>query len=152
VREKLERFIIDEVNRQTEAAFAHLFEEDRVCFYLECKECRFEVPDSIEIRPVRRMMREDGDMLERSLFDYVEDETQNEYERSVALCLDRDERILWWYRNLVGAEHFAIQGPRRERVRPDFVVKRDDVHGHEVHDVLVLESKGKHLQGNKDTQ
>ncbi len=60
--------------------------------------------------------------------------------------------MLWWYRNLVGAEHFTIQGPRRERVRPDFVVKRDDIDHEPVHDVLVLESKGKHLAGNQDTQ
>ncbi|MGP1347094.1 MAG: DEAD/DEAH box helicase [Phycisphaerales bacterium] len=151
VRERLERFVVDEVNRQTEAAFAEMFKEDRVCFYLECRECRFEVPDSIEIRPVRRMQHANGDAIGKSLFDYVEDETENEYERAVALCLDRQEQVLWWYRNLVGSEHFAIQGPRRERVRPDFVVKRNDAEGHEVHDVLVLESKGKHLQGNKDT-
>lgn len=151
VREKLERFVTDEVNRQTEAAFEKLFKDDRICFYLECKECRFEVPDSIEIKPVRRMMHTNGDMVAKSLFDYVEDETENEYERAVALCLDRQEQVLWWYRNLVGAEHFAIQGPRRERVRPDFVVKRDDVQGHDIHDVLVLESKGKHLLGNADT-
>lgn len=151
VRERLERFVVDEVNRQTEAAFEELFKDDRICFYLECRECRFEVPDSIEIRPVRPMVHANGDTVRKSLFDYVEDETQNEYERAVALCLDRQERVLWWYRNLVGAEHFAIQGPRRERVRPDFVVKRDDAAGYATHDVLVLESKGKHLQGNTDT-
>lgn len=151
VRERLERFVVEQVNRQTEAAFAEMFKEDRVCFYLECRECRFEVPDSIEIRPVRSMQHTNGDPVGKSLFDYVEDETQNEYEKAIALCLDRQEKVLWWYRNLVGAHHFAIQGPRRERVRPDFVVKRNDASGCEVHDVLVLESKGKHLQGNKDT-
>ncbi len=152
VREKMERFIIDQVNKQTEAAFEDMFKKDQICFFLECKHCRFEVPDSVEIRTGRRMEHRNGDVIAKSLFDYVEDETENQYERAVALCLDRQEQVLWWYRNLVGAEHFAIQGPRRERVRPDFVIKRDDVSGHEIHDVLVLESKGEHLLGNTDTE
>lgn len=152
VREKLLAFIREQVNHQTEAAFAKLYEEDRLCFFLECKHCRFEVPASIEIKAVRPMVHEGGHAIAKSLFDYVEDESENEYERAVALCLDSQKDVLWWYRNLVGAEHFAIQGPRRERVRPDFVVKRDDVDHEPVHDVLVLESKGKHLAGNQDTR
>lgn len=150
VRDRLERFIEEQVNRQTEAEFAKLFERGQLCFYLECAKCRFEIPPTIEVKSVKRMVREDNTPIERSLFDYVDDESQNEYERAVAICLDRDEKVLWWYRNLVGPGNFAIQGPRRQLLYPDFVVKRND-DGHEVHDVLVLESKGKHLQGNLDT-
>lgn len=152
VREKLLTFIKEQIDIQTEAAFAKLFEQDRLCFFLECKHCRFEVPESIEIKAFRPMVHAGGHEIAKSLFDYVEDESENQYERAVALCLDRDKRVLWWYRNLVGSEHFAIQGPRRERVRPDFVVKRDDIDHEPIHDVLVLESKGKHLAGNQDTK
>lgn len=151
VREKIENFIRSEVDRQTESAFARLFKKDRLCFYLECAECRFEIPESVEVRSVRRMTHDDGEQIAKSLFDHVEEETHNQYERAVALCLDRDKRVLWWYRNLVGSGNFAIQGPRKERIYPDFVVKHND-NGLTYHDVLVLESKGKHLKGNVDTE
>jgi type III restriction enzyme len=84
------------------------------------------------------------------LFDYVEYEGQNEYERQVALCLDKDANVLWWYRNLIGQDQFAIQGYKRHRIRPDFVVQSGK-NGKPIHRVIVVESKGKHLEGNPDT-
>ena len=50
----------------------------------------------------------------------------NEYERNVALFLDHHPQVLWWYRNLVGRENFAIQGFRRQRIYPDFVVQEGE--------------------------
>ena len=58
--------------------------------------------------------------------------------------------VLWWYRNLVGAQCFSIQGYKRNKIYPDFVVQQ----GHNekpVATVVVVESKGKHLKGNEDT-
>ena len=83
------------------------------------------------------------------LFDYVADDL-NEYEKSVALYLDKHPEVLWWYRNLVGAQCFSIQGYKRSKIYPDFVVQQ----GHDkkpVASVVVVESKGKHLKGNEDT-
>jgi len=57
---------------------------------------------------------------------------------------------LWWYRNPVGPEHFAIQGYHRHRIRPDFVVQGGTAE-RPIHRVLVIESKGWHLEGNPDT-
>jgi type III restriction enzyme len=57
--------------------------------------------------------------------------------------------VLWWYRNLVGKDQFAIQGYQKDRIYPDFVVQKGIERPR--HTVLVLESKGKHLQGNVDT-
>lgn len=58
--------------------------------------------------------------------------------------------MLWWYRNRVGPENFTIQGYRRNRIYPDFVVQgTHDSRPH--HRVVVIESKGKHLEGNPDT-
>lgn len=150
VRERIEAFVQEQMDIQTESAFRKLHAENSVRFYLECEECRFEIPPEIQIRSIRPLAHEDGSVVRKSLFDYVEHETTNSYERAVALCLDRDEKVLWWYRNLVGPEHFAIQGFRRKRIRPDFVVQAgtDD---RPIHRVLVVESKGEHLEGNPDT-
>ena len=116
VRDKIECFVQDELDRQTEAAFSDYFNRGLVHFYLECSECRFEVPSSITIdskRPLVPLTHDDGQAVQRSLFDFVERESQNEYEQAVALVLDKNADVLWWYRNLVGPENFTIQGYRR---------------------------------------
>ena len=94
---------------------------------------------------------DNGDPIANSLFDYVEDEQQNQYKRAVALCLDRNADVLWWYRNLVGSDQFAIQGYRKDRIHPDFIVQSGKNHKR-LHRVIVIESKGKHLEGNLNTE
>lgn len=149
VRERIAGFIERETDRQTQIAFEQLFNNKALRFYLECVEARFEIPLKIEIRSTRKLVHDDNEPIQRSLFDYVADDL-NEYERSVALYLDSHPEVLWWYRNLVGPEHFSIQGYRRNRIYPDFVVQQ----GHDakpVASVVVVESKGKHLKGSEDT-
>ena len=68
----------------------------------------------------------------------------------MALVLDKNADVLWWYRNLVGPENFTIQGYRRHKIYPDFVVQQTH-EGKSHHRVLVIESKGAHLEGNPDT-
>jgi type III restriction enzyme len=95
------------------------------------------------------LARDDNEPSQRSLFERVADELTS-YETSVALYLDNHPQVLWWYRNLVGPECFSIQGYRRNKIYPDFVVQRGS--GKKpVASVLVLESKGKQLKGNEDT-
>lgn len=58
--------------------------------------------------------------------------------------------MLWWFRNRVGPEHFAVQGYKRAKMFPDYVVQQN-ANGRKYHRVLVIESKGAHLEGNPDT-
>lgn len=151
VRDHAHRFIQQQVDEQTEAVFRKFFDAGRILFYLECAECRHEISPFFQVRSTRRLTHDNGDPIAKSLFDYVEEEKKNSYETAVALYLDRDANVLWWYRNIVGQNQFAIQGYRKNRIHPDFVVQS----GHDnkpVHQVVVLESKGRHLQGNEDTE
>ena len=148
-REKIVGLIERGTDRQTQEAFEALFKNKRLGFYLECVEGRFEIPPKIDVRGTKRLIHDDNEPVQRSLFDYVADDL-NDYEKSVALCLDRHPEVLWWYRNLVGAQCFSIQGYKRNKIYPDFVVQQ----GHSkkpVASVVVVESKGKHLKGNEDT-
>ena len=61
--------------------------------------------------------------------------------------IDRHPEVLWWYQNKVGQENFAIQGFRKNRIFPDFVVQNSKDEK-PVARVVVVESKGKHLGGN----
>jgi len=128
-----------------------MFENGQLCFYLECVECRFEIPSSIEIRSVGRLRHADDRDVEKSLFDYAERAGFNNYEAEVALVLDKHPEVLWWYQNKVGRDNFAIQGYRKNRIFPDFVVQNGQDEK-PVARVLVVESKGKHLMGNVDTE
>ncbi|MBI4669005.1 MAG: hypothetical protein HY747_07440, partial [Elusimicrobia bacterium] len=151
VKERMIGFIQRETDKQTQGAFEELFDKKRLQFYLECKECRFELPPKIEIRSVKRLTHDDGGQLELPLFNWVAQEQFNEYEKSVALYLDKQPQVLWWYRNLVGSGNFSIQGYRHDEIYPDFIVQQGKSRK-PIASVLVLESKGGHLVGNEDTR
>lgn len=149
-RDKIVGLVERETDRQTQEAFEKLHQDNRLCFYLDCVEGRFEIPQRVPVRTTRKLVRDNNDLVQRSLFDWVPDDL-NDYEKSVALYLDNHPQVLWWYRNLVGSHNFSIQGYKRNRVYPDFVVQqgRDKK---PVASVVVVESKGKHLKGNEDTK
>jgi type III restriction enzyme len=151
VRDHIETFIQRKIDLQTEAAFRRLFKQEKLRFFLECAQCRYEIPAEMSVRAGKRLMHDNGDLTEKSLFDFVNEEDSNSLERVVALCLDRDENVLWWYRNLVGEQSFAIQGYKRNRLYPDFVAQSDPKSRRQ-HVVWVLESKGVHLEGSTDTE
>ena len=73
LRERTAGFIQRESDRQTHAAFEKLFSSKSLCFFLECVEARFEIPPKVEIRSVKRLVRDDNEPVQRSLFDFVAD-------------------------------------------------------------------------------
>ena len=97
------------------------------------------------------MRHADDSDVAKSLFDYAERAGFNQYEAEVALVLDKHPEVLWWYQNKVGKENFAIQGFRKNRIFPDFLVQNGEDQK-PVARVVVVESKGRHLGGNPDTE
>ena len=86
-----------------------------------------------------------------NLYDDVEVSTINTLEKKVIDILERQETTLFWFRNKVAKNWYAIQGWRENKIRPDFVVaKKKDEDKIEI--VYLLESKGEHLLGNNDTR
>jgi hypothetical protein len=81
VRNKLREFIEAETDRLAEAAFDRLYQAGRLCFYLHCVECRFEIPSNIEVRTTKRLIHDDNSPVEHSLFEWGEQSSLNEYER-----------------------------------------------------------------------
>ena len=84
------------------------------------------------------------------MFDFVPDEEFNEMEKSVAIYLDEQEKLLWWYRNLSRQDYY-IQGWKKHKIYPDIIFtdtgdkKQDDYNK-----VYIVETKGLHLK-NEDT-
>src|SRR5450759_1573573 len=56
VRDHIKRFIQEQLDIQTEAAFRDYFERGLLHFYLECAECRHEIPSSITISATRPLV------------------------------------------------------------------------------------------------
>lgn len=84
------------------------------------------------------------------LFDDVEVTAMNTLERKVGDLLDKQEKILWWFRNKVNRKWYSIQGWQQNKIRPDFVAAKKTADNH-LELVYIIESKGEHLLGNIDT-
>jgi type III restriction enzyme len=85
------------------------------------------------------------------LFDDVDISAMNSFEQKVGQILDRQERIIWWFRNKVNRQWYSIQGWREHKIYPDFLAakKKDDG---KLELVYVLESKGPHLLETPDSR
>jgi type III restriction enzyme len=84
------------------------------------------------------------------LFDDVEVTAMNTLERKVGDLLDKQEKILWWFRNKVNRKWYSIQGWQQNKIRPDFVAAKKTA-DNRLELVYIIESKGEHLLGNIDT-
>lgn len=90
-----------------------------------------------------------GDLVQKSLFEYVYRSEMNKPEQEVAVYLDTQEALGWWHRN-AARQQYGLQGWRRKMIYPDFIfsVAPDG----KTKKLVVLETKGQHLAGNDDTE
>lgn len=102
---------------------------------------------AVDWRPGDKWLRDRHDNeVGRTLFEKVLERELNGFERDVALYADGSDAIGWWWR-LVQRRDWGLQGWRRHKVYPDFLVRLDGEGGR----LLALETKGKQLD-NADTQ
>ncbi len=93
----------------------------------------------------------DGGKVKKNLFKYVPEEDINGLEKSVAVYLESQHQLLWWYRN-ISRTGYRIQGWRPHRVYPDFIAASKSAENSGYDKVFVLETKGDQLSGNPDTE
>ncbi|MDE0020292.1 MAG: DEAD/DEAH box helicase family protein [Candidatus Poribacteria bacterium] len=93
-----------------------------------------------------------GQPIQRSLFDPVmETEFDSNLEREIACYLDDHNVIQWWDRIAARRSgEYYLRGWKPERIWPDFVAAAGKIEGEKR--LLVLETKGEHLSGNRDTE
>lgn len=104
--------------------------------------------ETTEASDARQILSGDGGPLQRSLFAPLYESEFNRAEREVAVYLDGEETLTWWHRN-VARTQYGIQGWRRDRIYPDFIFAvRADGAGR----IVVLETKGDHLDNPEDTK
>jgi len=149
--EELKKLINKEIDRLSEQVFRSLVINKKLFFFLLSDKGGYDLPTTIIVKSSsKRLTRNDNSPIEKSLFEFAEEEKFNEDEKAVALYLDEQEKLLWWYRNIARQNYF-IQGWKKHKIYPDFVfAKTDDIKQNDYKMVHVVEIKGLHLK-NEDT-
>lgn len=136
---------------QAEKVFRLLIAEKKLCFFLQ-KGTGFSIPKTIKISRSNILFNtHKGEPLQRSLFDKVDRDNINSLEESVAICLDEQEKLLWWYRNISRVDYY-VRGWKQNKIYPDFIfTMKNENDPSDYSKVFVLETKGIHLK-NEDTK
>lgn len=150
--EELKKILEKQKNLLAEKVFRKLLEKKKLHFFLISGKGGFVLPNRIKVKGNKQLIRSNNQAVQKSLFDgNVEEEFDTELEKSVAIYLDEQEQLLWWYRNRVRRD-FHIQGWKKNRIWPDFITAKESKTKKEDYDkVFVLETKGIHLK-NEDTK
>jgi len=148
--EELKKILDRERNRLSEQVFRKMVDTKKLCFFLITDKGGFVLPSRIKVKSNKQLVRNDNTPIQKSLFDYVPEENINDLEKSVAIYLDEQEKLLWWYRNM-SRQDYHIQGWKRNKIYPDFVTADKHKSKDDYGTVYVLETKGIHLK-NEDTK
>ncbi len=149
--EELRKWLEKERDRLAEQVFRELIEQKVLWFFLLSDKGGYKLPSRIRVKKISKsLVRHDNAPIQRSLFDFLPEETFNEMEKSVAIYLDEQEKLLWWYRNLSRQDYY-IQGWKKYKIYPDFIfTDADDKKQNDYSKIYVVETKGVHLK-NEDT-
>ena len=129
-----------------------MLESDELRFLIIGNNFDWTLPKSIAVRQTAKTLtRKDGSPLQLNLFEFVPEEDFNETEKAVALYLENQSRLFFWYRNR-SRRDYSIQGWRQHRIYPDFILTATDKDtGMDYERVYVVETKGLHLKDNAKT-
>ncbi len=147
--EVMRREVYKKIDSQAEAIFRKKIKDNEIRFHLITdKALNYELRNSFEVyisSEARSLQGEHGTSIQRSLFDPIFEGDFNTLEKKFALYLEKSKAIHWWHK-IAARQEYSLQGWRRRKVYPDFIVHRQENGA-----LLVLETKGIHLEGNEDT-
>jgi type III restriction enzyme len=140
-------------DRLAEGLFGRLLQEGRIEFRLRADAQDYALPTEytfqVSGKPQWLQRESDGQPMERSLLaPALRLPDMNDFEVRVAGYLDQQSAVRWWHRNVAKAQ-VGLQGWKRHKVYPDFVFALR-VEG-QVSRLVLLETKGLHLQGEDTT-
>ena len=158
---KLSSVIIEEFRKgletqrdaMAESKFIKDVDSGLVQFRLRTDGNNWKMPKTMETDlPVtsKQMARNNGNVIENSIFSPTYEAEYNGDERDFACYLDEVQALKWWHRNVAKAGQYSVQGWRKNKVYPDFLFALTKIDGEE--SLLVWETKGDQLSGNLDTE
>ena len=144
----------EQIEERAEQVFRQLITDQKL-FFLLLKTNGYCIPNRIAVS-VGRALHDPNTLkkAERTLFDPDPETDYNEEEKAVALFLDKQEtQLLWWHRNRVGGNNYAIKGYKPQRTWPDFFAAKSDPNNPEAFSqVFIYEYKGEQLRDNADSK
>lgn len=152
-------FIVEEIKKdcfrwmleKSEAIFRQKLDDGIVFLHLLAEPfltLNWQMADKIE---VQHDSNETAVTLEKCMFQPQYFSNYNNLEKPVALAINNKDVVQWWHRLAVRGTEYSVQGWKREKIFPDFLVKLEA--GKDgVERLYFVESKGDHLEGNKDTK
>ena len=150
----LQEHVTDEVEKQSEQVFREKLENGEIRFDLEVGEPNYKLRQSykIEVHANQNLLAKYGKPVQLSLFEPMyEYPSDNELEKNFAHFLDGEKALQWWHRVVARQQgEYYVQGWNEQRIYPDFVAMAKEVEG--MTRVLIFETKGQHLEGNRDTK
>lgn len=145
--------LVEAIHEHTEQVFCDLLARGEISFRLEGKGLSWELVEKLtfEATPPQDypLRKTNGNLLEKSLFEEVWSCQLNKLETPVALYLDDVDAVRWWHRIAVLSDWY-VDGWKKKRVFPDFLVALDVLEGKAMR-LVVVETKGLWLK-NEDTQ
>jgi type III restriction enzyme len=151
ILEELRGWLIAERDRLAEARFIDDVAGERVQFRLRADQTAWEMPMALETdRPekARKLARDSGGAIEKSIFVPVYEEDFNADEAEFACYLDEQAALVWWHRNVAKGGNYHLQGWKKNRVYPDFIFAHQQAGKKQR--IVVWETKGNQLEGNLD--
>jgi type III restriction enzyme len=150
--EEFRKQLESERDKLAESIFRDLIDKKILWFFLISDKGGYRLPSRLRIKSdTKRLVKTDNSQLERSLFEEVPDEGINQVEKSVAICLDEQQKLLWWYRNLARQDYY-VQGWKKNKIYPDFIFTDMSPNDKNNYDsIYIIETKGLHLKGSEDT-
>jgi type III restriction enzyme len=146
VIDELRNHLNNELDTQAEAAFRRELAAGRIQFRLRTDGRNYRLDESVETSlpmGAAQLTRDaDGEPIAKSVFAPVYREDFDGLERAFAGYVDSEHATRWWFRN-VARRQYGLQGWRRHKVYPDFVVAI--AHGDGSERRYVWETKGRHL-------
>ncbi len=152
-------FIVEEIKKdcfqwlinESEQVFRQKLDDGTIFLHLLAEpfaSLNWQMAEEIE---VQRNINEAAITLEKSMFQPQYVSNYNGLEKAIAFAINKKEVVEWWHRLAVKGTEYSIQGWKRERIYPDFLVKLEA--GKDgLERLYFIESKGEHLEGNKDTE
>lgn len=150
----LREHVRDEVEAQAERVFQAKLNSGEIRFDLETKKPNYRMVGNYEIVVGENdtlLTRKSYEPLQLSLFEPVFVSQFNKLEMSFARYLDEQQALQWWHRVAARQKgEYYLQGWKQGRIYPDFVALAS--RGDDDKRVLIFDTKGEHLSGNRDTE
>ena len=153
-RIKIKYLLYNEIKKIVDGKAKKIFEQK-----LNTKKIQFKLQSDVinlengilALKGCTPLTHDDGQSIQKNLFNEVYIDEFNEPEKNFALYLDKHELIQWWYRIAVNQNNmdYKLAGWMKNYIHPDFIAYRKKSRKGEV---FIIETKGTHLLGNEDTE